>query len=922
MTCVGMVEYCAEQAGLNGGQGFIPDRIEELCSPCVSLAIGGYLFTPQLLYDCATNPSKYFGAKDALTCVIDALAVDFVLTDPLGRHLGYTAASGLINEIPDASYFGGDSDRECLILNPMPGEYSLDLFGSGEDVSAVLRTLSGGDTTFSGNLAVGASQRLVTTVVFEPSNPGDPHPDASQVTVLPDELPSDGRFVGVLEVLLRDGGGSGLEGLAASVVVTQTGTGVVFVGPVTEVGGGLYRASLTGTAKGEVTLAVAVGGTVLSMHPLVIVSMDTAWVQFYEKYHCPIGGDTFSGTATGNPEYAVFIMNTSGQPLHEVKVSLLPAPGEVVERFDCGDTGAWYSLWDANGAAMAGANVEQTNNVWFFANKMQASQTVDTGLTLVRTVPVPVLTNDQEEQQATFTLCLNRALDPSINRIEINPWQESTYGVLVEVLGVQGPEQFSQGGPWRYADPADLVVGQTYTITITYRVTRTGGWAGGSCYFKPRVAITLGHQEAIADQTTEGVILAMPSGAQVALATSQTMNFSGVIQLNHCEVVFDQILDRVGGAQLSEIFLDRGYEQIYGVGRHGVNCEVLGANIAGASLTTPTGKVVQLSCDGGGEWDYELSAADAAGLADFPPGVYTITCQSTDGSAPFATHVDTSDLQTGPAESPVITGPFGCTTDSTPTVTWNGATDPNINLVYVGVESCAEVDDGAGILVLPGVTSLTVPTPLPKGGYEVFVAFANARQGTTAEGVPYSAVRYTGAYSSFNVTPFLLTATLDDAWVYQNTATTTADRHHTVLRLAVSGDVSAPQDYDVQISDRGAAGKVLTTMGANSLQWTIRGGRRGESLAGSVSVDVLVRGEVSSEAAPATVMLTLRPLGDIDGDGAVTAADKLEMNKALNGLATLPGIGLRHLDLTGDGTTVNAEDKLVINQVLNGLLVP
>ena len=84
----------------------------------------------------------------------------------------------------------------------------------------------------------------------------------------------------------------------------------------------------------------------------------------------------------------------------------------------------------------------------------------------------------------------------------------------------------------------------------------------------------------------------------------------------------------------------------------------------------------------------------------------------------------------------------------------------------------------------------------------------------------------------------------------------------------------------------------------------------------------LQRQPALGQAATQDVTLKLRLLGDIVEDGIVNASDKLEMNKKLNGLANLPGITLRDLDLSGDGALVNAEDKLAINQVLNGLIVP
>ena len=180
--------------------------------------------------------------------------------------------------------------------------------------------------------------------------------------------------------------------------------------------------------------------------------------------------------------------------------------------------------------------------------------------------------------------------------------------------------------------------------------------------------------------------------------------------------------------------------------------------------------------------------------------------------------------------------------------------------------------------------------------------------------------------------PLELSATVDQAWVYQNTAVTTLDRHQCLLTVSVTGGFfrGLPgQAYALSLTENGSP---ITHFQVSNLPSVIMpgtpeviqilGGRRDTTTPGSYTLRVTVTGSPYFEEAERNVPLVLRHLADIDGDGAVTATDNLEMNKALNGLATLPGIGLRELDLTGDGATVNAEDKLVINQILNGLVVP
>jgi len=76
----------------------------------------------------------------------------------------------------------------------------------------------------------------------------------------------------------------------------------------------------------------------------------------------------------------------------------------------------------------------------------------------------------------------------------------------------------------------------------------------------------------------------------------------------------------------------------------------------------------------------------------------------------------------------------------------------------------------------------------------------------------------------------------------------------------------------------------------------------------------------NGQVATVEVALTLRQLGDVNGDDAVDTSDKLEINRYLNGIAT-PAT-FRELDLTGDGTAVDTDDKLQVNRVLNGIAVP
>ena len=61
-------------------------------------------------------------------------------------------------------------------------------------------------------------------------------------------------------------------------------------------------------------------------------------------------------------------------------------------------------------------------------------------------------------------------------------------------------------------------------------------------------------------------------------------------------------------------------------------------------------------------------------------------------------------------------------------------------------------------------------------------------------------------------------------------------------------------------------------------------------------------------------------LGDINNNGAVTTADRVLLNKWLNGQPT-PGLTARNFDLSGNGNLAGAGHTL-LNTILDGLPVP
>ncbi|HRC85376.1 MAG TPA: dockerin type I domain-containing protein [Thermoanaerobaculia bacterium] len=172
-TCVGLVEWAAESAGHNGGEGFVPARFESF--PLVSSlrpfrVIQIPLLSPQLL-----NYSMLFGdavgsARQWLQGLLDP--VDFLVVDPLGRRLGYRAGVGEINEIPGAFFSGDGKVEQYFIPNPLPGPYRVDLFGLGQRVNAGLQSATGGRMI---QQMLGAGERMAVDLMVDtvPGGRGD-----------------------------------------------------------------------------------------------------------------------------------------------------------------------------------------------------------------------------------------------------------------------------------------------------------------------------------------------------------------------------------------------------------------------------------------------------------------------------------------------------------------------------------------------------------------------------------------------------------------------------------------------------------------------------------------------------------------------------------------------------------------------------
>ncbi|MEZ6098439.1 MAG: hypothetical protein R3E01_05655 [Pirellulaceae bacterium] len=171
-TCVGLIEWSAEFVGHRSGEGFIPNAFEQIVIPGEDVIIP--TLSPELLFGVerlrrtvndvtGAIEDLVDGASDWLQGVFDP--VDFMLTDPLGRRLGYTDEAGYVNEIPGSFYTGDGIFEQFLILDPLDGEYDLELFGLEADVYGGIGTGTTGKGLFiSRYLAKGESLRRVINV--------------------------------------------------------------------------------------------------------------------------------------------------------------------------------------------------------------------------------------------------------------------------------------------------------------------------------------------------------------------------------------------------------------------------------------------------------------------------------------------------------------------------------------------------------------------------------------------------------------------------------------------------------------------------------------------------------------------------------------------------------------------------------------
>lgn len=129
---------------------------------------GGVKNNPTLIAEMqrrAVLIAQQLGLTKAIIIIIDP--VDFVLNDAENRQSGYTANTGVVNQIP-GTYYSGDGAVELLIVpTPPDGTYNVQLAGIGGDFNASITVIDGNQattTTVSSSLANGSTLNVAVQV--------------------------------------------------------------------------------------------------------------------------------------------------------------------------------------------------------------------------------------------------------------------------------------------------------------------------------------------------------------------------------------------------------------------------------------------------------------------------------------------------------------------------------------------------------------------------------------------------------------------------------------------------------------------------------------------------------------------------------------------------------------------------------------
>ena len=171
--------------------------------------------------------------------------------------------------------------------------------------------------------------------------------------------------------------------------------------------------------------------------------------------------------------------------------------------------------------------------------------------------------------------------------------------------------------------------------------------------------------------------------------------------------------------------------------------------------------------------------------------------------------------------------------------------------------------------------------------------------------------------------PMVVQAAVDRDWVYQNTPLSTANGGHRVrLDIQVS-EAGGNSTVDAAVEKASGSGEVvvLDDPGGDPMAKRLFGSPRtdGADGTGPLLLRVTLTGDQTGEMIIG-VPLAVRPLGDIDGNGAPEPGDVMALVMTLNGTPPA-GVDVAAFDLDANGAAELGDVTLLIN-ILNGQPVP
>lgn len=172
------------------------------------------------------------------------------------------------------------------------------------------------------------------------------------------------------------------------------------------------------------------------------------------------------------------------------------------------------------------------------------------------------------------------------------------------------------------------------------------------------------------------------------------------------------------------------------------------------------------------------------------------------------------------------------------------------------------------------------------------------------------------------VRPLTIAVNVAD-WVYLNARHTTEERHRIPLSVEIIDDNGNQNtSYVVTVTQTGGTGLVMVDPDSDPdpLVIDVIGGYMSATVnnSGAAELKVVVTGDKGGVAIE-TVTITVRRLGDVNGNGLVEPNDKSALNNRLNGVI-MNNIESRAFDINADGY-IEPNDQSLLNNLINGIII-